>query len=454
MTFLSARRLVPACVLSAAAVVALAAPGAASASLGVQCSGSNITGKGSSLQKLAQEVWDAGFNTSAAKPACNGTQGSKALPTITYSPEGSGAGLEAWGVNGHAFEGGTIAFVGTDEAPNSKQKEEIEKNGEAGTLLTIPVLQASVAIIVNLPEHCVATSTSNKGRLVLNNVTLQKIWKGEITKWSEITDNGDKVIAEKGQVCNNETAITRIVRQDKSGTSHIFKRYLALINNEKNIVGTEGWLELSTGAGNTVWPGTVLRPTEKGTGPLVKLTAETPSSISYANLADVRSNGKFSKPAEGGGPNKGRFWTPIQNDGLATSGTLTYTDPSSNKDTEKVANSNCAGTAYINGENPFPPPSLTELWNEVTSNTTEKAYTLCGLTYALSFTKYSKYTGTTEAEATTANNFLNFMLNTEKEKELNKKNGGQTLINLHDYLALPSGTMRTEAQKGVALITF
>jgi ABC-type phosphate transport system substrate-binding protein len=454
MTFLSARRFVPACVLSAAAVVVLAAPGAASASLGVQCSGANITGEGSSLQKLAQEVWNLDFNTSAAKPACNGTQGSKALPTISYVPSGSGAGLEAWGVKGHAFEGSRVAFVGTDEAPNSTQKEEIEKNGEKETLLTVPVLQASVAIIVNLPEGCIATSTSNKGSLVLDNVTLQKISNVEIKNKSEINDNSDKVVAEKGKTCNPETAIQRVVRQDKSGTTHIFKRYLALINKEKNIVGTEGWLELSVGSGNTVWPGTVLRPTEKGNGPVVTLAAATPSSIAYANLADARANGKFSKPAEGGGPNKERFWTPIQNDGLATTGTLTYTDPSTNKDTEKVANSNCAGTAYINGENPFPPPSLKELWNEVTSNTTEKAYTLCGLTYDLAFTKYSTYTGTTEAEATTANNFLSFVLNTEKEKELNKKNGGQTLINLHDYLALPAGTMRTEAQKGVALITF
>ena len=43
----------------------------------------------------------------------------------------------------------------------------------------------AVAVIVNLPEHCVATSTSNKGRLVLNNTTLEGIWRGTITKWSD-----------------------------------------------------------------------------------------------------------------------------------------------------------------------------------------------------------------------------------------------------------------------------
>ena len=104
MTSLSARRLIPACILSAATVAAFVAPGAASAAgkLGTQCSGSNIVGQGSSLQKLAQQtVWDPDFNTTSATNACSGTQGTKAKPTVTYTSTGSGAGLESWGANGH-----------------------------------------------------------------------------------------------------------------------------------------------------------------------------------------------------------------------------------------------------------------------------------------------------------------------------------------------------------------
>ncbi len=448
MTFLSARRIVPACVLSAAAVAALAVPGAASASLGVQCSGSNITGQGSSLQALAQEVWNPGFNTSASKPACDGSQGDKLMPTIKYNSTGSGAGLEAWGTKGHATEYGTIAYVSTDEAPNATQKEEIEKAGGTagkGTLMTVPVLQGSVAIIANLPTGCLATSTAVKGRLVLDNVTAEKLFRGAIANWTEITEDGDKLVAEKGKTCNPATAITRVVRKDKSGTTHIFKRYLALINNEKNIVGSEGWLELASGSGNTVWPGTVSTPTESGGPAVVALVGSTPSSIGYANLADARADKGFSAPA--GGVNKPRFWVELQNDGVGTTGTITYADPASDKDVEKVGNANCAGTAYINGENPFPPPSLFELWNEVTSNTTEAKYTLCGLTYSLAFTKYSAFPGTTETEATTANNYLRYVLDTTAT-------GGQKIINNHDYLALPSGTMRTEAQKGVLNIAY
>src|SRR5580693_4026201 len=129
MKSLSARRFVPACVLSAAAVAAFAAPGAANAaSLGAECSGSSIIGKGSSLQKIAQQnVWNPDFNTSANPHACNGTQGSTGTPTVKYESVGSGAGMEAWGINGHAFESAT-AYVGTDEPPNAVQHEEIQSH--------------------------------------------------------------------------------------------------------------------------------------------------------------------------------------------------------------------------------------------------------------------------------------------------------------------------------------
>src|ERR1700684_428550 len=98
----SAPRLVPACIVSAAAVAALAAPGAANAALGTQCSGADITAQGSSLQKGAQvNGWNPDFHTSTTRQAaCAGAKGQGTLekPTVKYASTGSGAGLEAWGV--------------------------------------------------------------------------------------------------------------------------------------------------------------------------------------------------------------------------------------------------------------------------------------------------------------------------------------------------------------------
>jgi ABC-type phosphate transport system substrate-binding protein len=463
MTSFSARRLAPVCIISAAAVAALVAPGAANASLGAQCSGSNIGGQGSSLQKLAQEIWVPNFNTSSEKHACNGTQGTKATPKINaYNPSGSGAGLKSWGVGkiGHNYEA-TNAYVGTDEAPSPTAKAEIEENEtvlQPKTLATIPVLQAAVAVIVHLPEKCIATSTSNKGRLVLNNTTLEAIWRGSITKWSEINENGDKL---SGTGCNAETEITHVVRLDGSGTTHIFKKYLGLINkatfattNVKNeSVGNRTWNEIAEGSENQSWPtaDAVVRPESTGNGPVVAKVAATPSSIAYANLADTRANSAFVPPA--GGPNKATFWAPIQNKGEKGE-TVTYADPASNKEVAKLAESNCSKEEYTDGESVFPPSSVLESWSAVTTKTVEPKYTICGLTFDLSLTSYGKYPGTSLEEATTANNYLQYVLDTVKETaEFPKRNGGQSLIKLHDYEPL-TGTVLKEAQKGAALIGF
>jgi ABC-type phosphate transport system substrate-binding protein len=463
MTSLSARRLIPVCIISAAAVAALVAPGAANAALGAQCSGSNIGGQGSSLQKLAQEIWVPNFNTSSEKHACNGTQGTKATPKInTYNPSGSGAGLKSWGVGkiGHNYEA-TNAYIGTDEAPSPTAKAEIEENEttlQPKTLATIPVLQAAVAVIVNLPEKCEATSTSNKGRLVLNNVTLEAIWRGSITKWSEITDNGDKL---SGVGCNAETPITHVVRLDGSGTTHIFKKYLGLISktsfpttNVKNeSVGNRTWNEIAEGSENQSWPtaDAVVRPEATGNGPVIAKVAATPSSIAYANLADARANASFVPPS--GGPKKRTFWTPIQNKGDKGEETVTYADPASNKEVAKKAESNCSKEEYTDGESVFPPSSVLESWSAVTTKTVEPKYTICGLTFDLAFTSFGAYPGTSLEEATTANNYLQYVLDTIKEKEGNKINGGQSLIKLHDYEPLTT-TVLKEAQKGAALVGF
>jgi ABC-type phosphate transport system substrate-binding protein len=456
MRHFSARRLMPTGIIAAVGVAALMAPGAASASLGTQCSGANIGGQGSSLQKLAQELWNPNFNTSSEKHACNGTQGTKGTPKVTYNPSGSGAGLKSWGVGNieHKYEA-TNAFVGTDEAPNPSAKAEIEANELTLTpkaLLTVPVLQAAVAVIVHLPAGCTATSTSNKGRLVLNNSTLESIWRGAITNWTEITDGGDTFTG----TCS--AAITHVVRLDGSGTTHIYKKYLGLINKatfpttnvKGEATGSHTWNEIAEGVENQSWPtaDAVVRPGATGNGPVVAKVAETPGSIAYANLADTRANTAFVPPT--GGPKTATFWVPIQNKGGETT---TYADPSSNKEIAAKKESNCTKEEYTDGVNPFPPENAQASWSEVTTRTEEPKYTICGLTFDLAFTTYGVFPGTSLEEATTVNNYLQFVTSTKKEKLGNKENGGQGLIKGHDYEPL-TGTVLKEAQKGSALAGF
>jgi ABC-type phosphate transport system substrate-binding protein len=446
MAPISPRRFISACVLSVAASAALVAPGAASAA--TQCSGSNIVGAGASFQKLAQETWGPAFNTSKNAKACSGTQGSKGIPTHGYESIGSGAGLEDWGYKGHAFEAGRIAIVSTDEAPNPAIKAEMEANETTltpETIQSVPIIQGADAVIMHLPANCVATSTAAPGRLVLNNVTLESIFRGTITKWSELKEGGDAI---SGAGCNPETPITRVVRLDGSGTTHIFKAYLALINAtpfETEKAETKTWKEIDEGPESTTWPklASVVKPVKSGNGAVVAKVAELESSIAYTGLADARNNGGFSKT---GGPGTGKFWAEIQDSGTSTKNPK-YADPSVNGDAEAVSNANCLKEKFTNGAGTkFPPKSTAEDWSQVTSATKQKNYPICGLTYALVLKKYSAYPGTNEGETITAHDFLLWVLETKAE-------GGQPTIENHDYLPLPKSLVK-EAQAGAALAAF
>jgi ABC-type phosphate transport system substrate-binding protein len=444
-----ARRLAPACMLSAVTVAALAAPGAANAAPGPQCSGANITAQGSSLQKDAQiNVWTKQFNLSEkSKVACAGgsKQGNGAKPTVTYSSTGSGAGLEAWGV-GASPNYTANAFVGTDEPPNATQIGEIEAHETTlipQTVESIPVVQESVAVIIHLPAGCVAeTKYKKEKRLVLNNVTLEKIYRGTLKNWSEVTDDGDKITG-----CT-PGAIQPVARFDQSGTTHIFKRYLHLIDpsnftDEKS--GSTDWNTVSEGSLNTDWPqaANVVKPAAKGGGELIAKVLATPGAIGYVNIAEARLNANFVPPSGGAGTNN--FWALLQNNGVATTGKLKYADPAANGEVAALDEANCKNIEYTNGVEPFPPASVLEPWNEVTTRTIQKKYPLCGLTYDLAFTSFGAYPGTSLGEATTAHDYLTFVVDS-------KGGGGQKVIANHDYLALPKGKVLDEAQAGATKI--
>jgi ABC-type phosphate transport system substrate-binding protein len=519
MTYLSARRMLSACVASVAVVVALAAAGTASAAsdLTKQCSGANIKAEGSTFQAPAQEsVWNIEFNastdTNVLGCAGNTGQGDLKKPTVTYESTGthagSGACLKGFG-DGATPKYEEFPFCGTDEAPNSAAVALMEANKAASdtetkTIESIPVLQGAEAVIIHLPAHCVAKDEADvagkvvkDGRLALDDTTVAKIFEGEISNWKEVeTAQADAhdVITCTGGAAEEETPINVVVRTDKSGTTHIFKSFLAQAEpaphefeaEEFNEIEEEGvkklnpcnaiipagkvtWEKVQEGCENQRWPlkAKVVRPFLKGNPGVVGEVNAKPSSIGYADLATARKEGFFSKkcvpPAkapECGGENKKgsataqgeqnhRFWATIQNSEVAGK---EYADPASNQDVEKAANSNCANTKYVGkiGE-VIPPKSTRELWSTVKAQLVQAKYTICGLTYDLALREYKPYIlphGGTVAEeekgkevAQTTRDYLLWELNTKAE-------GGGTLIKNHDYEKV-SGTVLKEAETGV-----
>ena len=498
----SARR-AAACLASATALIAVAAPGTALAKKGgpetdrlEQCAGESIVGRGSTFQNPAQLVWQPGFNANAGKTGCNGTQGSKAKPTATYrntekADRGSGACLKAFGAEKEAKANPEYDFCGTDEAPNATQKAEIEAHktgGEANSLLTVPVLQGAVAVIVHLPKGCLASSNANVnkksselGRLVMDNATVDGLFNGTIKTWAGVlaAQKNDSMKCENEAEKNDEIKI--VVRTDHSGTTHIFKAFLSLVDSspiemEEYLESYDGsgtgcgavfpaeektWAEVSEACPNQRWPLAthVIRNTEAGNPGVINLVHSTESSVGYADLAVAREYKFFSssyKEGEvekrGGEKKKGEqnneFWAPIQNGATAES---TYADPSSKGDNEKLASSNCKNTKYIeNGEKQFPPESTRALWNQAKAALVEEHYALCGLTYDLAYREYKPYLSGTPFEAkgkgiaTTVENYLMY--------EVSSKGGGKEVKN-HDYEALPKAVIK-EAEAGIAEVGY
>src|SRR3984885_2450160 len=458
MKVLSARRLrlIPACAISAAALLAAVSPGAANATgkVGQQCSGVAITGQGAAIEKVAQDVWSNAFHTSSNALACDGAQGSKGTPVVTYDSTSSGAGLRSWGAETKSptelsFGPGN-AFVTTGEAPNAKQQGEIlaqESTNTEGTLETLPVAQNAKTVYANLPTGCTANRTAASGRLVLNDAVLQGIYAGTITKWGEVVgakDGGDTLSPES---CDSDPIVV-VIRKEKAGTTNVLKKFLGLINTGTLTTpsGSETWDQLSEGSLNTVWPTALVqvKTTVEGDANEAETVAANPGSIGYSNLAELRVTNLFS--GTGNGASTAKFWVEIENSpkGSGKEEKVTFQDPATNKDVEAAGSANCSKAVYTNGSEPFPPPSVTETWNLVTTSTTlkEKTYPLCNFTYALAFTKYSLLAGTSEAEATTVNNSLKFLSSSKQ---------GQKLLASNDYFAVPKDVIK-KLEAGAAAI--
>jgi ABC-type phosphate transport system substrate-binding protein len=472
----SARRLAPACVVSALAVAGLAAPGAANATRLAHCAGTAINGEGSTLQETAQNtVWAPNFTkaTNANPAAC------PSGPAVTYNTKGktgSGPGMENWYVLDE-FGPAAQGFVGTDNGPTSGINTKIEEQG-SGTpagkeVLTIPTLQAAIAIIVHLPTGCTVESETEPGhtvlRLTLAQKKLEEIYRAKITKWSKLTAGKvNKLVGAGCTTTQKNSEIKRVARTEGSGTTAAFKKSLQLDYGKTTALDASGdWLESAEEPpANTEWPNELGFPVIRGAGSggVIAEVLAHPGSIGYVNLANARKNASFVAPT--GGEGKETFWSEIENKHTVVVAGKTYkiyTDPATNGDVAAKEKSNCEGEEYVTIKpstgkvepGKFPPSSTTATWNTVTAELKQTNYPLCAFTYDLALTKAGRFSGhgQTEAELTTTADYLEWILNTAPE-------GGQPLIEANqDYLSLPTNINPAKnvlkiAQEGATKIQF
>jgi hypothetical protein len=296
----------------------------------------------------------------------------------------------------------------------------------------------------------------------MKQATVEKIFQGTVTKWSQILNKAVMTgNSECAKTLQKTLPITRVVREDGSGTTDAFMKWLGVIF-KKEVAPGKFWGQLGEPANNTTWPNEGEHPVLRGNGGggVVKKVAETPGSIGYANVADARANTAFVPPA--GGTEKPVFWAEVESHKITEEGkkVAVYSDPSTNHESATIADSNCLEEIYTNGKKKFPPPTTQELWNEVVASKTQpNSYAICYITFDLAFTKYSAFTvGTsvveppTEEEARTVRDYLGYELSTGA-------GGGQEAAAGNDYAKLPTNENPTLnvlkiAQEGVAKVGF
>ncbi|MCY1158755.1 MAG: pstS [Citricoccus sp.] len=208
-----------------------------------------LTGIGSSAQNAAMTAWKDGFQD--ANPEA----------TVRYSPDGSGAGREAFLAGGADFAG-SDAYLDEEEYEASKQV-----CGPEGAF-HVPAYISPIAVAFNLPG---VEFPDGGPSLNLDGETIAKIFTGEIESWN------DPVIAEQNPgVELPGTAITVVHRNDESGTTENFTEYLSA-------VAPEVWTEEASGN----WPSQWAAENSKGTAGVVRATADTEGAITYADASAV-----------------------------------------------------------------------------------------------------------------------------------------------------------------------
>lgn len=440
----------------AVAGAGLFAPAANAAYTGptAKCQGASIIGGGASFQRAAQTAWGAdqlsitgwalgtswgtlatsstatsGFGfAGAGTGSCGSFRSSN--KTIKYAATGSGGGRNSWSANGNpAHRDSNASFTATDEAPSPAEEANMESVGITGAaqLLTVPVAQSSIAVMVNLPEGCRLVDATRRKATIQN---LEKIWYGEKVTWGSLLNSSTALgptpatddLPQTQASCTN-TFLKRVVRKDSSGTTFAFKQTFDFSVNNR---WSTGATDYTSTANNTVWPNdaapkAVLRPASNGNGPLADLVAATPSAIGYSDLATARSKGfGFS------GVNDRRFWLAVT---APKSATLVVTnDPAKDAgETPATYGANCSSSGsriYTNQ-----PSSSLDNWYNVTGASQYYVggnYPFCTLTYALSYDNNEAVQGMTEPKARTVSDYLKYVTGT-----------GQGVLAAADYQALP-----------------
>jgi hypothetical protein len=399
-----------------------------------------ILGAGSSLQKIAQEnVWISGF-TKASGGWWEGL--CEADTEITYMSTSSGKGKTQWG-----YENGTLgtdspfeAFIGTDLAPNDTQLTNMGAAGEQPThldgVVTVPVAQSAVSVIVSLPLGCKPVNSTEPAEIKSAKILTEE-WETGGKEFSTYVKGLEGT-------CTADPNLK--VRSSNSGTTAGFKRFFATLTN------AEPWLKLTETplkSEEPTWPMTLELSghfsacCEKGST-LAETVYTSPGLSGYADLADARNEGfaagsKWASHTNAAGES---YWSAVA-EVQTTEEVSEFVSPE-----ETGGGSNCKNAKYK--EETVHSVGPGEDWSEVKQSNVKKnaSYPICTLTFDLAWNHYStpiletKYGSALKAEhvGLTVLHYLHTIISTTLGQ-----GGGLTTAH---YGALPT-EIQTKALNGV-----
>ena len=218
-------------------------------STGGTTAASTLAGKGSSAMAAAQQKWIADY------------QSANSGVTINYSPDGSGAGREA-------FVSGAVQYAGSDRAFKDEElgAGKFGKCTAESSALNLPVYVSPIAVIFNV---------QGVKDLKLDADTLASIFAGRITKW-----NDAKIAATNSGVMLPDANITAVHRSDDSGTTNNFTD--ALHQTAPSV-----WTE----AASDTFPAEFGGEAAKGNSGVVDAVANGTNTIGYADASAAKDLG-------------------------------------------------------------------------------------------------------------------------------------------------------------------
>lgn len=367
---------------------------------GNQCTG--IKSSGSVLQAAMMSEYTKVFITEC-----------EVAPTVEYKATSSSKALKEWGsekgeLNGTESGNGTTVdkLIASDLPPEKGQIENMDIAGKEkesnNSLVTVPVAQSAVAVLVSLPAACSASALEKPH---VEDLGLEEEWAAKKGTLEELVKNGG--IAG----CSTTESPKLIVRNDPASATAGFKRFM-------NEVVKANWSKYASPlkvAESNEWPAAVEKTSEGGEAE-AKAVYATPDSMGYADLADAKAAGFTSTPSQhkNGTEQYYSFIVEVQNQKESQT---KYASPEILE--SEVAASNCKAAAYTEPEGGVAPNadwSKSGESNSLVGNT----YPICTLTYDLAWQHYAFLESEIflqEQYADTVQSYIQWLLKTGQEEK-------------------------------------